>query len=102
MTRISTKKKREQLEVPGTERKRIPEVEAAAEKLRECRVERMSLQAEEVDLQANLLDEMTKHGVTTYRFQLDEDELVATAESKQKVKIRKVSVPSLRIVGEDA
>ena len=42
--------------------------------------------------------EMEKAGVTSYRFHLDDEELVATAESKRKVKIRKTATPTLSIV----
>ncbi len=100
MPRTSAKNKQEQLEVPGTERKKIAAIEDAASALRTCRTERMELQEQEVGLQEALLAAMAEHDVTSYRFHLDDEELVATAESKRKVKIRKTTTPTLSIVAD--
>ncbi len=101
MARTSAKKKRqEQLEVPGTERKRIPAIDDIGAKLRECRTERMSLQIEEAELQEEMLAAMDEHGVTSYKFSVDDEELTATAGAKRKVKISK-STATLSAATED-
>lgn len=82
---------KKQTEIPGTERKRVPEVETAANELREVRTERMELQKTEGQLQDALIDVMRKHSVTVYKFDGQEDELVVELVDQTKVKVRKAS-----------
>lgn len=56
-----------QLEIAGTERKQIKEIDDAAEAYVEARDKRMKLTEKEVATKQALIDVMKKHGVQTYR-----------------------------------
>ena len=88
-----------QMQIVGTERKSIPEIEEAAIAYRAARDERMSLQEDETKLQAALVEVMAKHEVTDYKYTDDEgdDQRVFVVDSK-KVKVRKVKAPTLEVV----
>ena len=83
---------RSQTTIPGTERKHIPEVEAAALEYRNARDHRMELTKIEVAKKAALIAVLQKFGITVYKFDDDENEEV-TVELREKtsVKVRKSS-----------
>jgi hypothetical protein len=84
-------KKQQTLDAPGMERKRIPQVEAAANKLRETRTERMELQKLEATQQDELVEKMREHGVRLYKFDGEDDELIVELKDKTKVQVRKAT-----------
>jgi hypothetical protein len=88
---MSKRKKQKQMTIPGTERKEIPEIEAAAEAYREVRDERAELSKQERLKKLELLALMRAHKCTLYRYS-DEDgeEHEIAASEDPKVKIRKV------------
>lgn len=91
-TKTKAKKtKAEQLQVPGTERKSDPVIEAAASALRETRSQRMALQQTEAEESDALCAAMQAAGVKVFKFALDDEELTVTLDSKTKVKIRKAA-----------
>lgn len=76
----------------GYERKKIAEVEEAAEDYRSTRDERMNLQVTENEKQAKLDDLLAKHGIKKYVY-LDDDgeELEAYVPDKKPLaKVRRV------------
>jgi hypothetical protein len=85
---MSNKPEPKQLQVPGTERKAIPELEEAAENFRLLRNERMQLTEKETAAQAELVAKMKAHNQTVYRYVDDKgnDQKVVLSEvSKAKV-----------------
>lgn len=80
---------KKQTEIPGTERKRVPEVETAANALRAVRLERMDLQKTEGERVDTLIAVMREHDVKLYKFDGEEDELVVELVDQTKVKVRK-------------
>lgn len=76
---------RKQQTLPGIGRD-IPEVEAAAVRLKDHRVKRMAMQEKEAELADELVEAMAKHEVTAFKF--DEDGVKFTARIKTgKVKV---------------
>jgi hypothetical protein len=77
----------------GYERKKIAEVETAAEDYRSTRDERMAMQVTEAEKQARLDELLAKHGIKKYVY-LDEEtgeELEAYVPDKKPLaKVRKV------------
>ena len=63
-----------QAELPGVERKKIKEIEDAAESYVALRDKRMAILTKEVEAKAALLDTMHKHKLTLYR--LDDGRIV--------------------------
>ena len=84
-------KKQQSLDAPGMERKRIPEIEDAANELRGTRTEHMGLQKLEAEQQETLVSVMRAHGVKLYKFDGDEDELVVELDDVTKMKVRKAT-----------
>ena len=76
-----------QTRIPGTEPKKIAEVEKAAKQYRQDRDARMELLADEVESRAKLMEAMTKHGLTEYKY---DDQEVRIVEGETKVKVRTV------------
>jgi len=88
---MSKRKKQKQMTIPGTERKEIPEIEAAAEAYREVRDERCELSKQERLKKLELLALMRAHKCTLYRYSDEEGEEHEVAASEDpKVKLRKV------------
>lgn len=88
---MSSKK---QLEIPGTERQSIPEIEEAAEKYRAVRDKRMRLTEQEVAAKVNLLqvlieheNELTPNGNDERVYRYD-DEIVILKSGKRNVKVK--------------
>ncbi len=91
-----SKKKPEQLQAPGFERKSIPAIEKACIALRETRESRMELVALEAEQQAALADVMAKEGVTVFKFHLDDQELTAKLKTAAKTKVSISKAKSLK------
>lgn len=85
--RKGRKQKAEQTELKGMERKRIADIEKAANDYAETRDERMELTEAEVQSQGKLLATMRKHNLTKYR--LDDGRVVRVEEGEAKVKVTK-------------
>jgi hypothetical protein len=86
----SARKKKQQTEIPGTERKMISEVEHAASELRMTCTSRIELQKVEAEQRLELIEIMKKHGITVYKFHDDDEgELTVEATDKTKVSVRK-------------
>lgn len=84
--------KREQQEIPGTERKKIAAVERAANAYREVRDERMELTKKEVEKRTKLAEVMQENGITIYKFDGDDGEpLIVEIDTTTKVKVKKES-----------
>lgn len=78
-----------QTEVPGTERKTVPEVSAAGELYRQKRDTRMAAGVEEKEAEQNLLRMMKKHNLDTYRDDNAVPPFVVTVEpGEEKVKVK--------------
>ena len=60
--------KKRQMQIPGTERKSVPEVEQAAESYREVRDERCELSKREKQKKLELLAVMKAHKVKKYKY----------------------------------
>ncbi len=80
---MATKPK--QIELPGVERKKIKEIEDAAESYVALRDKRMALLEKEIESKAVLLDTMHKHKLTVYR--LDDGRIVEVLPT-EKVKVK--------------
>ena len=61
-----------QMEIPGTERKKIPALETAIEEYRSVRDSRMLLTEQEVKAKDKLKKLMEKHGLTAYLWESDD------------------------------
>lgn len=83
--------KRKQLNIPGTERKSVPEVEEAAAAFVEVRDERMGLTRKEKLKKFELLAVMKAHKVKRYKFDdaNGEELLVELSEKEPDVTVRK-------------
>lgn len=80
-----------QLKIPGTERKKIADVEAAAEAYRAVRDKRMELGKQEREKKKLLADCVQKHGITKYVYEDDDGrELEVDLKSKTNVTVRRV------------
>lgn len=83
VTRLPTKK---QLQIPGTERKSVKEIDDAAAEYVDVRDRRVSLSADEKVAKQALIEVMKKHGVSVYRD--DEADMVVTViAGKDGVKV---------------
>lgn len=83
--------RRRQTELPGTEPKRIKEVEEAAESFRELRDQVKKLTEERDKAKETLGDAMKKHKLEVYRLEdTDPPEEVVIEVAHEEVKIRKV------------
>lgn len=81
---------RKQMQIPGTERKEIPDVEKAAEAYREVRDERAELSKREAQKKLELLAVMRANKVTIYRYHDGNgEELEAIIDDEPKVRVRK-------------
>lgn len=90
MSKTKTKKTKvraKQMEIPGTERPKIEEVEATAEEYTSLRDRRMAVLKEEVTAKTKLLDAMHKYGLTIYRY---DDRIVEVQPAKEKVKVKSI------------
>ena len=70
-----------QTELPGIERKKIKDIEDAAESYVAVHDKRISMTEKEVEAKAALLDAMHKHKLTVYRF----DERIIEVTPKENV-----------------
>jgi len=82
---------RRQLQIKGTERKSVPEVEEAAEAYREVRDERMELTRKEKLKKFELLAVMKAHKIKKYKYDDDSGEelLVELSEKEPDVSVKK-------------
>jgi hypothetical protein len=84
---------RKQLEIAGTERKRIKEVDDAMESYVDARDERMALTEKEVDALAALATVMKKHKLNVYRDDnADPPLVVEVTPGEDKIKVKRVKV----------
>jgi hypothetical protein len=83
--------KRKQMQIPGTERKSVPEVEEAAQAYREVRDERCELSRKEKQKKLELLAVMKAHKVKKYKYDDEngEEMLVSLDEREPDVTVRK-------------
>ena len=83
--------KRKQMQIPGTERKSVPEVEEAAEAYREVRDERCELSRKEKQKKLELLAVMKAHKVKKYKYDDENGEelLVSLDEREPEVTVKK-------------
>jgi len=83
--------KKRQMQIPGTERKSVPEVEAAAEVYREVRDERCELSRREKQKKLELLAVMKAHKVKRYKYDDDNGEeiMVSLDEREPEVNVKK-------------
>jgi hypothetical protein len=82
--------KRKQMQIPGTERKEVPEVEQAAEAYREVRDERAELSKREAQKKAELQAVMRAHKLKKYRYHDENgEELEVVFEDEPRVRLRK-------------
>lgn len=89
VTEIGGAKPPKQEQIPGTERKQIPEIEKIAVSFAEVQGQRISLTAEEVDLGDQLVAVMKKHGLSVYEMADDRFKRVEITPTKEKVRRRK-------------
>jgi hypothetical protein len=83
-------KTKRQLEVPGTERKKLKEANDAAEAYVDARDTRMRHTEKEVEARDALVAVMEKHHLTVYRDDEADPPLVVTlTPGKAKVKVRR-------------
>lgn len=82
---------RKQIQIPGTERKQFPEVEAAAQAYATVRDERSELSKREHQKKLELLITMKQHKLAVYKFFDDNGEEVVARidEAEPKVTVRK-------------
>ncbi len=85
-------KTKKQLQIAGTEKKAITEVNAAAEAYVEARDERMALTVREVEAREALITVMQKHKLDVYR---DDDAspplLITLIAGEDRVKVSRVA-----------
>lgn len=77
---------KKQIEIPGTERKTNPEVDAAAEAYLVARNKRMKESKNEKAAKVTLIERMKAHGVGVYRTDT-EPPLVVTVSAKDDVRV---------------
>lgn len=81
--------RQEQVQIPGTERKTIPAIEAAANAYRDARDTRMEHTKVEVAKKADLIRVMQEHKVALYKFDGPEgEELTAELKDETTVKVK--------------
>ncbi len=82
---------KKQMQIPGTERKSVPEVEAAAEAYRDVRDERCELSKREKQKKLELLAVMKAHKVKKYKYDDEQGEeiLVSLDDRDPEVSVRK-------------
>lgn len=80
---------KKQLDIPGTERKTIKAIEAAADEYQSFKEKRVSALTKEIAAKGKLLDLMRKHEQTTYRCD-DSDLLVTVVEGDVSLKVKHV------------
>jgi hypothetical protein len=81
-------KRKKQQALPGMERKRIEELDSAAETYVEARDERMKLTEREVEARQALVTAMQRHNLTVYKDESATPALIVTlAEGDPKVKV---------------
>ena len=80
--------KTKQKMIEGTEPERIQEVEDSAESYRAIRDKRMTLTEDEVEANANLIEVMEKHNLTTYK--TEHGQVVTIVPGKKKAKVKSV------------
>lgn len=86
-----------QLEIAGTEQKRIKEVVDAAEAYVEQRDKRIALSAKEKAQKAALVEVMKKHSLTVYRdMEADPHDVAAAAGGEQSLTAAELEVVALR------
>lgn len=83
--------RKKQLNIPGTERKQVPEVEQAAESYREARDERCEMSRREKQKKLELLAVMKAHKVKRYKYDDENGEeiLVSLDDKEPDVKVQR-------------
>lgn len=99
------KKKAQQLQVPGTERETIPEIDGAAKDYADLVSRRVGLQAKEKEAKDALLALMKGKNLTIYRFDTEDGDTmeVTLKPTDVKLRVRKVdpdSTPGSSVDGE--
>jgi len=91
MAKTKTSKRRppRQLAVPGTEGKRIKEVDDAAEDFVEIRDERLKLVFKEGEAHRKLVEAMEKHGIEIYRDDSVTPPLIVKVAKKTTAKVKR-------------
>lgn len=85
-----TKKKLRQMQIPGTERTEIPEVEKAAEALREAIADKIEAAHKAAQKQRDLIAAMVAAKVKVYRYHDEHgEEIEARIEDEPKAKVKK-------------
>lgn len=79
--------KKKQLEIPGTERPKIKEIDDAADDYADTVERRKALQEQEVLKREMLLLAMHRHELTSYRY---DDRIVILSPLKEKVKVASI------------
>jgi len=90
------KKGAAQLKIPGTERKRIKEIDEAAEAYRVERNKRQEQSKVEKAKKQELMKVAREHGAKLYVYEAEDGEEFAveyTADTKENVKVTKVAAP---------
>lgn len=84
-----------QLEVPGTERETVPEIEAIAQPYVTALYKRMSFQKKEIELKSQLLEVMTQLQVATYVVYDKDDNgyLVRRNDGKPGIEVERLDKP---------
>lgn len=78
-----------QTQIPGTERQTIPEIEENAALLHEIVQRRLSIQKQEKEQHAKLLEQMKAHGVDVHIYVADNGkEMKVKVKTEQKVSVR--------------
>ena len=84
-------RRKKQAELPGIERRSIPEIETAAEAYVEARDERMARTDDEVSARDALIEVMNRHKLKVYKDETSDPPLVITLEDTTvTVKVKKV------------
>lgn len=90
--KTEAKPKRRQLEIAGTERPRVKEVDAAAEEYVEIRDKRMKLTVEEKERKEKLIAVMQQHKLTFYEdLESDPPLQVWLVNGEVNVKVKKLN-----------
>jgi hypothetical protein len=89
------------MQIPGTQRKEVPEVEQAGEAFREVRDERRALKEKETQKKHELITIMRAHKVRVYKYKdHDGDEIrVELGDGDPKIKLKKTAEAEREVGG---
>jgi hypothetical protein len=85
----SSPRRPRQLTVPGTDAPKHRDVETAADTYVDVRDSRMALTKQETEASGQLLAAMKAHGLSVYRLETGEGNLLVTVTAEEKVSVRK-------------